>query len=402
VSQENRPFIRYLTLSHLYDAGLCGDELEVYRQAVSKTMNSLSNGTNVVVPTAIDADATIFRVDLRDYEWDADLWAFLASQSPYAVALTREEAVDVQSFTGEQIPILRGDWVAAVATAPPLYHDLLQLPTTLLDLQVQLGVNINGNITQEIQNDGDDVARSGFLDSGVSENNRLIERHEIPGASNRSLWMSYDFSSNNAEQNLFASPLAFSEAGSEVIFSLPNGLHAYLIVDAAGTRLDEAPDDIVTDPSEPDGNVVNGRSCMGCHDGGINLRADELRTHVLSSLEFDDNTKEAVENLHPEADVFTELQQQDADNFAFAIGEAGVAAGTEPIGVVFEWYQLSVDLPLAAAEFGITEDELLVRIGGLSADLQPLAYGTVKRDAFEDNFAQAVCDLQLGDTIACP
>ncbi len=401
VSQENRPFVRYFTLTHLYDAGICGDELEVYRQALSKTLNSLSNGTEIVVPTPIDADGTIFRIDLRDYEWDAELWAFLASQSPYAIELTREEAVDVQSFTGEPIPILRGDWLAAAATAPPLYHDLLRLPTTLIDLQVQLGININGDIAQEIDADPDDVARSGFLDSGVSENNRLIERHEIPGAANRALWLSYDFSSNAAEQNLFASPLAFQEAGGEVIFSLPNGLHAYMIVNAAGDRLDEAPDAIVTDPSEPDGNVVNGRSCMGCHDGGINLREDELRAHVLNSLEFDDQTKQAVENLHPEADVFKELQQSDADNFTWALGAAGIEAGMEPIGAVFEWYQLSVDLPLAAAEFGISEDDLLIRIGGLSADLQPLAYGTIKRDAFEQNFAQAICDLQLGDTSSC-
>lgn len=402
VSQENRPFIRYFTLSHLYDAGLCGDELEPYRQALSKTMNSLSQGTDIVPPKAIDADGTIFRVDLRDYEWDAGLWSFLASQSPYAIELTREEALDVQGFTGEAIPILRADWLAAVATAPPLYHDLLRLPTTLVELQVQLGVNINADISQEIDNDPDDVSRAGFLDSGVSENNRLIERHEIPGAANRALWMSYDFSDNAAEQNLFASPLAFQEAGSEVIFSLPNGLHGYMIVNAAGDRLDEAPDAIVSDPAEPDGNVVNGRSCMGCHDGGINLREDELRAHVTSSLEFDDDTKQAVENLHPEHDVFAELQQNDADNYAWAVEAAGVSSGTEPIGVVFEWYQKSVDLPLAAAEFGITEDELLIRIGGLAADLQPLAYGTVKRDAFELNFAQAVCDLSLGDTSACP
>jgi serine/threonine-protein kinase len=402
VSQENRPFIRYFTLSHLYDAGLCGDELQPYREALSKTINSLSTGTDIVVPTAIDADGTIFRVDLRDYEWNAQLWSFLASQSPYAIALTREEAADIQSFTGEAIPILRADWLAAVATAPPLYHDLLGLPTTLVDLQVELGVNINADISQEIDNDPDDVARAGFLNSGVSENNRLIERHEIPGAANRALWLSYDFSDNAGEQNLFASPLAFQEAGSEVIFSLPNGLHGYMIVNSAGTRLDEAPDAIVSDPAEPDGNVVNGRSCMGCHDVGINLHDDELREHVTSSLEFDDSTKQAVENLHPEKDVFAALQQQDADHYAWAIDAAGVSSGSEPVGVVFEWYQLDVDLPLAAAEFGITEDELLIRIGGLTGDLQPLAYGTIKRDAFERNFAQAVCDLQLGNTVACP
>jgi hypothetical protein len=403
VPQESRPFIRYLTLTQLYDAGLCDEELDVYRRGIAKTVNSLSNGTTIVVPKAIDADETIYRIDLRDYGWDEDLWSDLVRESPYAIQFTREEAIDVQDFTEEQVPILRGDWLAAEGTAPPVYQLMLGLSgISLLDLQIDLGVNINANINDEIVNNTNNVARAGFLDSGVSENNRLIERHEIPGASNRALWISYDFGSNADAENIFAEPVNFQEAGSEVIFSLPNGLHAYLIVDALGTQLDEAPDNIVKDPSQPTGNVIEGRSCFGCHSSGMNLADDQIREHVDSSLEFDDDTKEAVENLHPEAAELQALLQADADNYAAALAQTGADSGPEPIGAVFEWYELSVDLSTAAAEFGISPDELLIRLGGLAPDLQPLAYGTIKRNAFELNYAQAVCDLQLGRTAACP
>jgi hypothetical protein len=405
VAQENRENIRYLSLSHLYDSGLCGDELAVYRQALAKSLNSLSNGTKIVAPTPVDADETIYRIDLRDYEWDAELWRDLANQSPYAIEYTREEAIDIQAFTNENIPILRGDWLAAIGTAPPYYNTLLLDrigATSLFDLQVDLLLNINGNIADEIATNADEVARAGFLDSGVSENNRLIERHEIAGSSNRAFWISYDFGSNAGQENLFASPDNFVEAGSEVIFSLPNGLHAYLIVDNAGTRLDAAPNNIVTDPAEPTGEVITGRSCFGCHDTGINFVDDTLGAHVAAG-DFDDATKEAIENLHPPVAEFAALQQADADAYAAALMATGVPiAAPEPIGAVFEWYQLSLGLTEAAGEFGITEDELLVRIGGLSADLQPLAYGTIKRNTFELNYAQAVCDLQLGATNACP
>jgi hypothetical protein len=70
---------------------------------------------------------------------------------------------------------------------------------------------------------------------------------------------------------------------------------------------------------------------------------------------------------------------------------------------VFEWYDGNVDFTLAAGEFGISEDELLLRVADIAdGQLAPLATGTVQRDTFELNFAQAACDLQLGLTNACP
>ena len=72
----------------------------------------------------------------------------------------------------------------ATASRPPLYHDLLQLPTTAGELERQLRLDAAIDIQQER------VARAGFNGSGVSRNNRLIERHvALHGA----YWRTYDF-----------------------------------------------------------------------------------------------------------------------------------------------------------------------------------------------------------------
>lgn len=39
---EDRPFIRYVTLTHFYNIGLCGDALEIYRGGIAKLMNGSS------------------------------------------------------------------------------------------------------------------------------------------------------------------------------------------------------------------------------------------------------------------------------------------------------------------------------------------------------------------------
>src|SRR5262249_59570863 len=84
------------------------------------------------------------------------------------------------------------------------------------------------------------VVRAGFNGSGVSRNNRLIERHEAGGVV---YWKSYDFASNTGRQNLFARPLGpggegVRPDGGEIIFNLPNGLQGHVLTDAQGRRLD--------------------------------------------------------------------------------------------------------------------------------------------------------------------
>ena len=70
LSSFERPFARYFTMTHLYNAGVTTDILREYRKALAKLVNSLSWGLDIVNPHPIDPQETIFYIDLRHYDWD--------------------------------------------------------------------------------------------------------------------------------------------------------------------------------------------------------------------------------------------------------------------------------------------------------------------------------------------
>ena len=82
----DRPSGRYFTMTHLYNAGESPEALGAYRIALSKLVNSLSWGFEIINPVPIDAQETIFYIDLRDYEWDIrDAWTQIENVYPYAI-----------------------------------------------------------------------------------------------------------------------------------------------------------------------------------------------------------------------------------------------------------------------------------------------------------------------------
>lgn len=404
ISVSDRPFTRYFTLTHLHNIGYCDDDLDIFRHSLSKTINSLSLDPIITPPRAIDPDETIYRIDLRDYDWEAaqgqDKWELLVQANPYAIQLDDDDAEVLQLFTETAVPFQAGDWLAFAGSQPPLYYDLLDIPGTLGGLEQQLGIDINADIANR------EVIRAGFLVSGVSQSNRVVERHQLPDAGNHALWISYDFASNDGAQNIFANPLDFQPNGGEVIFNLPNGMQAYMIVDAAGTRLDEAPVNIVTDPLQDDKTVHNGISCMSCHAEGIKFVEDELGEFVEGSFDFDAATKELVDELYPDSSVFAQFVDSDAATFVNAdalVWPGGAASPTEPVLYAFSNFDQNVDLERAAAELGITTTDLLSQLGKLDPQLAALASGFVARGTFEATFAEAVCELNIGiaDDPAC-
>src|SRR5690606_15958463 len=68
--ERQQPFTRYLTVSYSSNAGDCGRTLERQRLALFKGINSVSTSTTIARPVAIDAEQTIYRIDIRDYDWD--------------------------------------------------------------------------------------------------------------------------------------------------------------------------------------------------------------------------------------------------------------------------------------------------------------------------------------------
>ena len=217
VAKRSHRFTRYFTITHLYNAGLTEDELQTYRNAIFKLVNSLSWNARITVPKAIDPAKTVFRIDLRDYNWNTETWQSLLDVYPYGVELTSKQAQWCYKNSQSAMPRIRGDWFVARASQPPLYPTLLELPKTAGALEKQLRVNVRDNVEQER------VIRVGFNGSGVSTSNRLIERHDSPYGA---YWKSYDFAGNRGRKNLFAYPLgpydkekSFEHAGGEIIFN---------------------------------------------------------------------------------------------------------------------------------------------------------------------------------------
>lgn len=401
--QRDRRFIRYFSLTHLYNAGDSNDELQTYRSALTKLLNSLSRGERIIIPKPIDAEQTLFKIDLRDLDWTRDTWGKLIDASPYAMVFNSPSASMVYERTGTTVPLIRGDWLVAAASKPPLYHEILRLPETLDGLLSELGVDVTRNLKE------DRALRIGFNRSGVSQNNRLIERHELLAGGY--VWISYDFGSNTGRQNLLSHPLGpgsderlFSHDGGEIIFSLPNGLQAYMLVDSDGKRINVGPTNIVSDPRRPDRLVTNGISCISCHYGGIIPKGDEVREHVQQHRDAFAADFAAVVALYQLPAITESIQARDAKRFRDALQTIGVERITpsnEPIFNISSRFEGELDAKLAAAELGLTVEELsnqLARHEGLARILGVVTSpgGVIKRDAFLELFKTAAERFRVG------
>ena len=103
---------------------------------LSKLVNSLSWGLDVINPIPIDSQATIFYIDLRHYEWDVnDGWTKIEGEYSYhitfdapAQSALREQLTWLQTQMKCDVPSIHIDWFIARASTPPLYHELLSLP----------------------------------------------------------------------------------------------------------------------------------------------------------------------------------------------------------------------------------------------------------------------------------
>jgi hypothetical protein len=399
---QQRTFFRYFSLANLANAGHSDDDLNPTRLGLAKLLNSLSLHPRLTVPHAIDGTHAVYRIDLRDYKWNARLWEKIVAVYPYRTGNSGADARKCAELTGSEQPYVRADWFIATASRPPLYYDLLQMPATDKGLERFLQLDAAVNIEEQ------SVLRAGFNGSGVSKNNRLIERHD---AAFGAYWKTYDFAENVDKQNLFDRPLgppparnSFVHNGGEMIFHLPNGMLGFFLANGKGQRIERAPVEIVSDPQRPDKNVEAGLSCFSCHAAGLVPKADQVRAHVLKNAQaFAKEDVETVKALYPPEAKLRALLDQDSKRYVQALEKLGIKAGAnEQINAVTLRYEAVVDLATAAAEAGMKPAEFGERLGrftSLSRSLGALRAqgGTVQREAFIAAFADLVKEFRLGD-----
>jgi mono/diheme cytochrome c family protein len=396
VNKRDRAFTRYFSVVHLANQGYSKSELAIYQTGLSKLINSLSWNRQLASLKRVRSLPTVFRIDLRDLKWTKETWETIVASYPYGIVHESRMAQLLRSHSDCEMPIVRADWFVAMASRPPMYHTLLDLPDNDETLERLLKVDARQNIEEER------VVRAGFSRSGVSQNNRIIERHE---SSFGAYWKSYDFGGNTERKNIFDYPLgpgnsadAFQHDGGEIIFTLPNGMLGFMLIDAVGRRIDRGPTDIVSDPRQPDRAVVNGISCMACHYGGFLPKEDEVRAQVSANRDAYPLVEDILA-IYPEKEVLAGLLEKDSKSFltalaSDAIGVKKPSRSGEPIVLVGDRFRNELDLPAAAAELGLRPETLSQQLASaddpeLKRVAGPLrnAGGVVKREAFEDVFA---------------
>ena len=228
---SDQKYVRYFSMFHLWNdvAGndpLTDEDLRMARAAVSKLINSLSMKPRIAVPRIVDKEyGTLLAIDLRHYGWTNWHWDQLVSLYPYGLKATGDASKigsRVYQTVGTKIPYLRADWFAYYASRPPLYHTLLNIPHNAKTLEARLGVDIFRNFQDN------NLMRAAFDGkvSGVSRQNRMVERHEPTGGI-RYFWKSYDIKSDTAalrEGDFTRSPLgpAFEQYEGCLLYTSPS------------------------------------------------------------------------------------------------------------------------------------------------------------------------------------
>ena len=406
----DRGFARYFTMTHLYNAGETAEALHAYQRALSKLVNSLSWGRNVINPRPIDPEETIFYIDLRDYEWEigTNRWTQIEAEYPYEIDFNvptqtalREKLTNLREALNCEVPSVHVDWFLATASLPPLYHDILDLPQTDRELETRLEVNVVENLRNAA---GKRVWRAGFNDSGVSNNNRVVERHDSRYGA---YWKSYDFAGSVGTQNIFTHPLSFTHDGGEIVFNLPNGLQAYYLADAGGRRLNAAPIDIVSNPAASDPTVRNGLSCIGCHTEGMKTFEDQVRGVVEQNPNPPFNKDRAL-RLYAEKSVMDARVEEDTQRYREALEAAGgIFGGIEPIQRFHEAFHAPLDIAYAAATVGLETRAFLARVRQNTSlqnlGLLVLENGTIKRDTWTSKFSDIMFALDFPEkSVATP
>lgn len=409
---EKRKVTRYLSAAHLGRARLAAD-VAVVRPAMAKVLNSLSWKPKIAVPRAIDPEGTVLAISLDDYGWTPETWEKIVAESPYVEGSDqRAPCCDEQALSGTRTPIVRADWLAFAVSRAPLYYDILGLPATEGELEEKtLGIDVAANVA------AGKVARIGIGDSEVAfGKNRVLERHGISQGSawrgerwSGAFWKSHDFASNAGLQNVFEHPLDFRPTGSEIIFSLPNGLQAYFVANGAGERLNEAPVHVVQDPLRRRSGygVLTATSCMRCHAAGLRRRVDEVLAHVASSTTgFQPQEIATIRALYVDEKKSTPLFEADEKRFADALASAGAAvSGADPVWQLAKRFEDDMPLELVASELDTTPEafrELLAAQPSLARRLGALRAGVpIDRQRFLREYSQLVARL-AGDIAPPP
>jgi mono/diheme cytochrome c family protein len=414
---DDREFIRYITLTDRYNAGVCDQQLEQDRFALNKFINSISTETQVRQAEEVtdpQRSKTIYRIDLRDYGLDdskgpfivdnvsfVDGWEAIIGNNNFAVQFQGDQAENVILLSNTLVPVMFSDAIIDEASNGNLYYGLLRLSDNRDQIQADLGLDLAGDLDQDI------TVRAGTTNSAISQQERLMQRNEQP-VGGLYYYESFDLDPNVAGDSIFDNPLEFDQNanGSEAVFSLPNGLQAYAIFDENGLRLEESP--ILFDNITQNDNVMRvGVSCSNCHVAGLVPFQDQVRDFSIDNQidaaaaaaavgqQFED-----ILDLYPDAADLKRTFDTDSAIFQNALVRAGVPSSqkTDPIAQTFVRFDKDADINVIAGLVGFPAANLAREVNRLDPQLSGLDNGfKIDIDDFKGLYENTLCVVTVAN-----
>lgn len=379
--------LRFLSLTHLWNACLPAREVTGLAQGAAKLMNSLSWSDSPGRLEALGPGGAILTVSLPTFGWTGAHWDLVAVRlTESARRLSKGMPEEVRTVAGAASPVLPADAFAAAIAEPAVYAELLGLPPRRDQLEPRLGVQIDADIRAGL------ARRAGLKRPQETRANRIVERHPATAGS---FWVTYDAASEPGRQSVIETPLgpmagpasgqgaaeisraAFRHDASEVLHHLPNGFVAFSVFDARGQRLEALPAEMrparwATKP------VRAGLDCLACHARGPLPAPDDVRASVDADRRVSREVRDAVLALYPPRAELFALSDADTARMRAALLAAGVEPdltirGQEPVTALVQSWQRPVDLARGAAEFGVATAAFRDRIDRIIADLKPAA-----------------------------
>lgn len=399
-----RPFTRYASAANAANAGNCS-RLASAGPALSKLLNGTSSRSLLSRPVAVDPDGLTYRFDLRDYGWNsaiatgggtfADGWEAVLAASPFAVEYAGPDADSAKAMTGTTVPVLALDALVSAAALEDLYYALARVPPDFDSLLEALDVDVGADIESGV------ALWAGTQESRISRQDRGIERYPIEGR-NIGLWRARDFQ-EPTEFSLFDDPLSNEADSSVAFYPLRNGLLAFAIFDADGTRIGSS--DVLLDFNQNDFRARAATSCTQCHTAGPIDFVDAVRPFVEANPgAFEPDVVSTVQAIYPTAEEALQIVQADSSAYRSALIVADATGGSpvDPIG------RTSLEFGNDLERVDVAAD-LLVSVAALEASLSALpsflSADIIDRDDFAVVYAESACVVHAGNAnhpVNCP
>lgn len=441
LSEESRRFARYVWVSEASAEGIPTYDVDRARWALFEAVNTVSSAETLVVPDAVDAERTVYRLDLRAYGWDApldarhgedwlqraetdpneinaypggcgafvpseprrwqDAWQAMTALSGSAVALSGSVAARVASQTTSDAPVMRAATLVYAATHEWLYSSLLGLPNSLStetpsrgtgsedlrELEAALGVVQSAS---ETCSEGESLPDSGVTGActglrGSPAGNRSDFHERLPECSAQS---------GGAERVLTADSAPYWRTID--YYCCADGIYDDPLSDGEANLTSITPMKnglyaFVSIANEPAGSA-----CLSCHAHGPEPFDDHLRQFVLDrEFLFNEADVELVSKVYPLNDELGSAIEADQARHVQALTALGIPAGEAPLSWALRRFTTPLNASAAATELGITTEQLRGTLIGRA--LAENADGQLSRREFEQRYRSVLCQLR-GDT----